>query len=53
LKDYSGTSNENVYTITFSTDCKTALEAEGATAEYNGQPCTWTELIAYKKWNLG
>ena len=58
LQDYSGTSNANSYTVTFkapssSYKALSELEAEGATAEYNGQPCTWLELIAYKKWKLG
>lgn len=51
LYDYSGTTSEYKYTVTFSSACKEALEAEGATAEYNGTPCTWLELIEYKKWN--
>jgi hypothetical protein len=51
LKDYSGTDSEFVYKVTFSSACKTALEAEGATAEYNGVPCTWIALIENKKWN--
>ena len=51
LKDYSGTENEFTYTVTFSSACITALEAEGATAEYNGEACTWIDLINYKKWN--
>ena len=51
LKDYSGIS-EYTYTVTFKTSAFEALEAEGATAEYNGTPCTWAELIDNKKWNL-
>jgi hypothetical protein len=60
LKDFTDTSNASKYTVTFKRyDSNTGytafedLEDEGATAEYNGQPCTWSELIAYKKWNLG
>lgn len=54
LKDYSGTDSEFTYKVTFSSACLTALEAEGATAEYNGEACTWTELITdKKKWELG
>ena len=51
LKDYTGGS-EYTYTITFKTSAFEALEAEGTTAEYNGTPCTWAELIDNKKWNL-
>lgn len=51
LIDYSGTNYEHDYTVSFSGPCKTALETEGATAEYNGEACTWLELIEYKKWN--
>ena len=55
LKDYSGTESEHTYTITFTSACKTSLEAEGATAEYTQEDgttinCTWLELIGYKKW---
>lgn len=60
LKDFTDTSDVGKYTVTFkrydSSIGYTAfedLEAEGATAEYNGTPCTWLELIAHKKWNLG
>ena len=52
LKDYSGTSNEYKYTVTFNPSAFSVLEAEGATAEYNGVPCTWAELIDNLKWNL-
>lgn len=52
LKDYSGTSSEYTYTVTFKATAFTALEAEGATAEYNGVACTWAELIDNKKWKL-
>jgi hypothetical protein len=51
LYDYSAES-PNIRTITFKTSAFEALEEEGATAEYNGTPCTWEELIGYKKWNL-
>lgn len=51
LKDYTGLS-EYSYTVTFKTSAFNALEAEGATAEYNGTACTWAELIGFKKWNL-
>ena len=45
------------YTLTLSADCRAALEAEGATAEYtdsegNTSFITWVELIDNKKWNL-
>ena len=51
LFDYTGTS-EYTYTLTVNTSAFEALEAEGATAEYNGVACTWAELIDNKKWNL-
>lgn len=40
------------YTVTFKSSAFSKLEAEGATAEYNGVACTWAELIDNKKWNL-
>ena len=52
LKDYSGTTSEYTYTVTFKTSAFEELEAEGTTAEYNGTPCTWAELIGFLKWNL-
>lgn len=52
LKDFSGTTSEYTTTITFKTSAFEALEAEGATAEYNGVACTWAELIDNLKWNL-
>ena len=52
LKDYSGTDNKYTYTTTFKSSAFSALEVEGATAEYNGVTCTWAELIDNKKWNL-
>lgn len=54
LKDYSGTgdANDHTYTITLTTSAFNNLEAEGATAQYNGVACTWAELIDNKKWNL-
>lgn len=53
LKDYAeNTANHYKYTVTFKTSAFNVLEAEGATAEYNGTACTWAELIGYKKWNL-
>ncbi len=52
LKDYNGTTSEHTYTITFKSSAFAKLEAEGATAEYNGVACTWRELIDNKKWNL-
>lgn len=52
LKDYSGTTSEHTYTITFKSSAFNVLEAEGATASYNGVACTWAELIDNKKWNL-
>jgi len=52
LIDYTGTESEYVNTVTFKTSAFEALEDEGATAGYNGQFCTWAELIDNKKWNL-
>ena len=51
LKDFSGTDSEFTYKVTFSSACITTLEAEGTTAEYNGEACTWIDLINNKKWN--
>lgn len=51
LKDYTGGS-EYSYTLTLKSSAFSALDAEGATAEYNGVACTWAELIDNKKWNL-
>lgn len=51
LKDYTG-SSEYSYTITLKSSAFSALEEEGATAEYDGVACTWEELIDNKKWNL-
>jgi hypothetical protein len=58
LKDYSGLTDdggntlEHKYTVTFKSSAFSALESEGATAEYNGVACTWAELVDNKKWNL-
>ena len=52
LKDFSGTDGEYSCTLTLKSSAFSALEAEGATAEYNGEACTWAELIDNKKWNL-
>ena len=49
LKNYSGTSNEYKYTITLSSNCKTALEAEGTTSP-NGN--LWSEYIDDLGWTL-
>lgn len=51
LKDYNG-SSEYSCTLTLKSSAFSALEAEGATAEYNGVACTWEELVDNKKWNL-
>lgn len=48
LKDYSGTDKEGAYTLTFSSSCRTALDAEGATAP-NGY--TWREYATQLGWN--
>lgn len=47
LIDYSGTESEFLYTLTFKSDCWTALEAEGATAP-NGK--TWRQYAESKGW---
>lgn len=47
LKDYSGTTSEFAYTVSFSANTKTLLEAEGATAP-NGT--TWLEYANAKGW---
>lgn len=52
LTDDSGNSLEKKYTLTLTSDCVAALEAEGFTAEHNGYPCTWLQLIDSKQWNL-
>lgn len=49
LKDYSGTESEGVYTLTLKDECKTALEAEGATSP-NGN--LWTEYVSDLGWVL-
>ena len=51
LKDFSGIGGR-VRTLTVKASAFEELEAEGATAEYNGVPCTWAELIDNKEWNL-
>lgn len=51
LMDYSA-ANAYTYTVTFNGNAFNELEKEGATAKYNGTPCTWAELIDNKKWNL-
>lgn len=52
LHDYSGSFYAFTFTVTFKASAFEALEAEGATASYNGVACTWAELIDNKKWNL-
>lgn len=52
LKDFAGTDKEYSCTLTFDSGAFAIVEAEGATAEYNGVACTWAELIDNKKWNL-
>ena len=51
LKDFTG-SSEYSYTLTIKSSAFASLETEGATAEYNGEVCTWSELVDNKKWNL-
>ena len=48
LADYSA-QNTGVYTLTLKDECKSALEAEGATSP-NGN--LWTEYVADLGWNL-
>jgi hypothetical protein len=53
LKDFSGDAeNYHKYTLTVKNSAFSKLDTEGATAEYNGEACTWAELIDNKKWNL-
>lgn len=52
LNNYAGTSSEYTHTLTLNASAFQALEAEGATANYNGVACTWAELIDNLKWNL-
>jgi hypothetical protein len=52
LKDNSGTDKEYSYTLTLDSGAFAVVESEGATAEYNGVACTWSEYIDNKKWNL-
>lgn len=52
LHDYSGSAYAFNFTVTFKASAFAKLEKEGATAEYNGEACTWAELIDNKKWNL-
>jgi len=52
MKDFTGSSNEYNCNLTVKGTAFDALEAEGATAEYNGTPCTWAELMDNKKWSL-
>lgn len=52
LKDYSGTDSEYSNTLTLKSSAFSKLETGGATAEYNGEACTWAELVDNKKWNL-
>ena len=48
LKDFSGTDKEFTCKLTLSSDSKTLLENDGATAP-NG--LTWLEYITLKRWN--
>jgi hypothetical protein len=49
LKDYSGTDSEFTYKVTFSSACKTALEADGNTSP-NGN--TWNEYVTDLCWKI-
>jgi hypothetical protein len=51
LKDYSTESPFN-YTLTLKDSCKTALESDTETVEFNGATYTYFELITAKGWNL-
>lgn len=53
LKDYTSESaNQYKYTLTLNDETFNALEQADTTAEYNGEACTWAELVDNKKWNL-
>lgn len=49
LKDYSGTTSEYTYTITFNASAFETLEAGGVTSPNSN---SWTEYIDDLKWNL-
>lgn len=49
LKDYSGTVSEGTYTLTLKDECKSALEAEGATSPHGN---LWTEYVSELGWVL-
>lgn len=49
LKDYSGTTSEYTYSVTFSPTTLSLLDAEGATAPGG---VTWREYVNNKKWNI-
>lgn len=49
LKDYSGTSSEYTYTVSFKATAFAELEAEGATSPHGN---TWAEYIDDLKWKL-
>lgn len=49
LKDYSGTTSEFAYSLTLSSACITALDAEGATSPNSN---TWREYATDLGWNI-
>lgn len=49
LKDYSGTTSEFTYSLTLSSACITALDAEGATSPNSN---TWREYATDLGWNI-
>lgn len=51
LKDYSGEA-PFTYTLTLKDSCKTSLEADTETVEFNGESYTYFELVTAKGWNL-
>lgn len=51
LKDYS-TQTPFTQTLTLKDSCKTALQADTETVEFNGQSYTYFNLISAKGWNL-
>lgn len=51
LKDCS-TTDSFKYTLTLKDSCKTELEADTETVEFNGQSYTYFNLISAKGWNL-
>ncbi len=49
LKDYSGTTSEYAYSVSFSSSTLALLEAEGNTAPHGG---TWIDYVDKKGWSM-